>query len=182
MSCVGLLLKSLVIDCRENGEGRYRQFGNSNAATGDRGITDARRMTALVAEQIGAATDNVLVASTGVIGRFLPMSVLEAGIPDVAKQLAASPESFHLAAQAMMTTDTFPKLATQAIRFGEKPVRISGVCKGAAMIAPNMATMLCVIMTDAILGMDDTAQMLRKSVEDSFNCISVDGHKARATQ
>jgi len=152
--------------------------GNSNAATGDHGISDAKRMTTLVAEQIGASSDDVLVASTGVIGRFLPMDVLEAGIPVAAKQLSETSESFLLAAQAMMTTDTFPKQATQSLRIGDKTIRISGACKGAAMIAPNMATMLCVIMTDAGLDQDQAGTMLRQSVRDSFNCISVDGHES----
>ena len=152
--------------------------GNSNAATGDRGIADAKRMTELVAEQIHAKPEDVLVASTGVIGRFLPMDVLRAGIPVVAKALSPAPDSFLLAARAMMTTDTFPKLATKTLNIGGKTIRISGVCKGAAMIAPNMATMLCVIMTDASLGADEVATALLESVEDSFNCISVDGHES----
>jgi glutamate N-acetyltransferase/amino-acid N-acetyltransferase len=152
--------------------------GNSNAATGDRGIEDARRMTARVAEQIGVASDDVLVASTGVIGRFLPMDVIQAGIPAAAKQLSTTEDSFHQAALAMMTTDTFPKQATQTITIGGKRIRISGACKGAAMIAPNMATMLCVIMTDARLSTDDAASLLKLSVADSFNCISVDGHES----
>lgn len=152
--------------------------GNSNAATGERGISDAKRMTSLVAQQIGASPEDVLVASTGVIGRFLPMDVLEAGIPVAAKHLSSSSESFRLAAQAMMTTDTFPKLATKTLKIQGRDVRISGVCKGAAMIAPNMATMLCVIMTDAKLSQDAAASMLRSSIQDSFNCISVDGHES----
>ena len=152
--------------------------GNSNAATGERGIADAQKMTALVASQIGAAPDDVLVASTGVIGRFLPMEVLEAGIASIAKVTSSKPESFHLAAKAMMTTDTFPKQATQSVQLAGKTITISGVCKGAAMIAPNMATMLCVIMTDAQLPPDSAATMLKVSVQDSFNCISVDGHES----
>lgn len=152
--------------------------GNSNAATGEHGIADAKQMTAWVAEEIGASPDDVLVASTGVIGRFLPMQVLQSGIPAVAGELASSPEAFHRAARAMMTTDTFPKQATQSLKLGDKTVRISGACKGAAMIAPNMATMLCVIMTDARLSAEDCQTMLRKSVVDSFNCISVDGHES----
>ena len=152
--------------------------GNSNAATGDRGIADAKRMTTFVAEQIGASADDVLVASTGVIGRFLPMDILQAGIPVVAKELSSSPESFNRAARAMMTTDTFPKQASRTIQIGNSSITISGVCKGAAMIAPNMATMLCVIMTDAALVVDDVKQMLTTSIEDSFNCISVDGHES----
>jgi glutamate N-acetyltransferase/amino-acid N-acetyltransferase len=152
--------------------------GNSNAATGERGITDAKRMTFLLAEQIGAAPEDVLIASTGVIGRFLPMDVLEAGIPAAAKTLTSSQESFRHAAQAMMTTDTFPKQATATVHLHGKVIRISGTCKGAAMIAPNMATMLCVIMTDASLSPHDAERMLKNSIQDSFNCISVDGHES----
>ena len=152
--------------------------GNSNAATGERGIADAKRMTAFVAEQIGAAPDDVLVASTGVIGRFLPMEILEAGIPLVAKELAPSKESFRHAARAMMTTDTVPKQASQTVQVGHSVVTISGACKGAAMIAPNMATLLCVIMTDAVLSPIQAAAMIKASVTDSFNCISVDGHES----
>lgn len=152
--------------------------GNSNAATGERGIADAKTMTALLAKQIGAAAEDVLVCSTGVIGRFLPMEKFEAGIPAAAKELKSSPESFHNAALAMMTTDTFPKQATATVVLGGKTVRISGACKGAAMIAPNMATMLCVIMTDAILTPDSAAAGVKHAVTDSFNCISVDGHES----
>ncbi|MBS0204180.1 MAG: bifunctional glutamate N-acetyltransferase/amino-acid acetyltransferase ArgJ [Planctomycetes bacterium] len=152
--------------------------GNSNAATGERGIADARTMTALVAQQIGAAPDDVLVCSTGVIGRFLPMEKFQTGIPAAAKQLAETPEAFHNAARAMMTTDTFPKQATATVVLSGKTIRISGVCKGAAMIAPNMATMLCVIMTDAALSLDAAATGIKHAVTDSFNCISVDGHES----
>jgi len=77
-----------------------------------------------------------------------------------------------------MTTDTFPKQATQTLTIGGKTVRISGACKGAAMIAPNMATMLCVIMTDVELALNDAAPLLKHAVQDSFNCISVDGHES----
>jgi glutamate N-acetyltransferase/amino-acid N-acetyltransferase len=163
---------------RATARGVVINSGNSNAATGDRGIADAQRMTAMVATEIGANAEDVLVCSTGVIGRFLPMEILQAGIPAACSQLSPSPESFELAARAMMTTDTFPKQASQTLKIGEKTICISGVCKGAAMIAPNMATMLCVIMTDAGLTPEDASRMLRHSVEDSFNCISVDGHES----
>lgn len=152
--------------------------GNSNAATGDRGIADARTMTQRVAAEIGAAAEDVLVCSTGVIGRFLPMERFETGIPLAAGQRAASSDAFHFAARAMMTTDTFPKQATATLELGGKSVRISGACKGAAMIAPNMATMLCVIMTDAAIPADLLATSLTRAVSDSFNCISVDGHES----
>jgi glutamate N-acetyltransferase/amino-acid N-acetyltransferase len=163
---------------RETARAVVVNSGNSNAATGERGIADAKVMTALVAQQIGAAADDVLVCSTGVIGRFLPMETLQAGIPAAAMQLASKPEAFHNAARAMMTTDTFPKQATATVTLAGKTVRISGACKGAAMIAPNMATMLCVIMTDAVITPEDAAAMIKHAVADSFNCISVDGHQS----
>ena len=163
---------------RATARGVVVNSGNSNAATGLKGIEDAKAMTALVAQQIGASAEDVLVCSTGVIGRFLPMEKLQAGIPAAARQLASTPEAFHNAARAMMTTDTFSKQATATVMLGNKEIRISGACKGAAMIAPNMATMLCVIMTDAALKPDDAQAMIRLAVRDSFNCISVDGHES----
>jgi glutamate N-acetyltransferase / amino-acid N-acetyltransferase len=150
--------------------------GNANACTGDRGIEDARWMTGLAASQIGCAAEDVLVCSTGVIGRFLPREKLEIGIPAAAKQLAAHPAAFLNAARGIMTTDTFPKQATRSGEIGGKTIRISGAAKGAAMIAPNMATMLCVIMTDAALTADGADTLLRHAVDRSFNCISVEGH------
>ena len=150
--------------------------GNSNACTGEQGIADARWMTNLVAQQIGVAEDDVFVCSTGVIGRFLPKDKLQAGIPVVAQQLADTPAAFELAARAIMTTDTYPKLSTRTVTVAGTEVRISGCCKGAAMIGPNMATMLCAIFTDAALTVADADEMLRDAVNRSFNCISVEGH------
>lgn len=150
--------------------------GCSNACTGERGIADAERMTALVAEQIGCAASDVLVCSTGVIGHFLPMDKLVAGIPAASAKLQASPEAFDAAARGMMTTDTVPKQAMRRITIGGKAVTISGACKGAAMIAPNMATMLAVVMTDARLSQDAATPLLKAAVDMSFNCISVDQH------
>ena len=133
-------------------------------------------MTAEVAAQLGCPPEDVLVCSTGVIGRFLPREKLAAGIPNVAGRLASSAEGFRTAATAIMTTDTFPKLATACRQVGGAEVRVSGVAKGAAMIAPNMATMLAVLMTDAPLDPRQADPMLRHAVERSFNSISVDGH------
>lgn len=152
--------------------------GNANACTGEQGNRDAERMTALVAERIGCAAEDVLVCSTGVIGRLMPMDRLEAGINAASKQLSATADAFLLAAQAMMTTDTVPKQSTRELSLGGKTVRVSGVCKGAAMIAPNMATMLCVIMTDAVMLPDAAQTVIATAVRDSFNCISVDGHES----
>lgn len=150
--------------------------GNANACTGERGIEDAKWMTGLVAGGLGVAAEDVLVCSTGIIGRFLPRTPLEAGIPAAIEQLGADAESFLNAARGMMTTDTVPKQSTRVVSVGGQEVRVSGVAKGAAMIAPNMATMLSVIMTDAPLDATQTDQMLRHAVDRSFNCVSVEGH------
>ncbi len=150
--------------------------GCSNACTGQRGIDDAEWMTAAVAEQLGCQPEDVLVCSTGIIGHYLPRQKLAEGIPVVSKQVTATDAGFLAAAQAMMTTDTVPKQAVRTLELGGKTVTISGACKGAAMIAPNMATMLAVVMTDVRL-IPETAQMLlSNAVGTSFNCISVDQH------
>ena len=133
-------------------------------------------MTSQVARPLGCAAEDVLVCSTGVIGRFLPREKLADGIPAAFGRLAASSQAFRDAATAMMTTDTFPKLVTRFRTIAGAKVTVSGVAKGAAMIAPNMATMLAVIMTDAPLGPQPAGAALRHAVERSFNCISVDGH------
>lgn len=150
--------------------------GNSNACTGERGISDARWMTAQVAAQIGCAEDAVLVCSTGIIGRFLPRPKLEAGIPQAAAELGASPQSLLLAARGIMTTDTVPKQSTRTLSIGGRAVIVSGVCKGAAMIAPNMATMLGVVLTDAGVEPFALQRLLKEAVDVSFNAISIDGH------
>src|SRR5215212_2375506 len=111
--------------------------GNANACTGDQGLADARRMAELVAGELGCSAEQVLVASTGVIGRPLPMPVLEAGIPKAARDVAAGRDAFSDAAHAILTTDTGIKVATR--RNGG--FTVTGFAKGAAMIGPNMATM-----------------------------------------
>lgn len=163
---------------RETARAVVINSGNANACTGEQGLRDAERMAALVAEKIGCAGDDVLVCSTGVIGRLLPMDRISTGIVAASAQLASTAESFHNAARAMMTTDTVPKQSMREVVIDGRRVRISGVCKGAAMIAPNMATMLCVIMTDAALSPSEAQQLVSAAVRDSFNCISVDGHES----
>ncbi|WP_298861109.1 bifunctional glutamate N-acetyltransferase/amino-acid acetyltransferase ArgJ [uncultured Gimesia sp.] len=150
--------------------------GNANACTGERGIEDARWMTEQVASGLDVNESQVLICSTGIIGHFLPRSPIEAGIPEAIRQLSSDSKGFLNAARGMMTTDTVPKQATRTLSAGGKTVRVSGVAKGAAMIAPNMATMLSVIMTDASLDPSQTDQMLRHAVDRSFNCVSVEGH------
>ena len=150
--------------------------GNANACTGDRGLGDASRMTELVAQQIESEAQHVLVCSTGLIGHFLPMECLENGIPTVTAALGDNADGYANAAKAMMTTDTFHKQATRTVELNGRQVQISGAAKGAAMIGPNMATMLCVVMTDAELSAEIADTCLRDSVNQSFNCISVEGH------
>ena len=125
--------------------------GNANACTGEQGDADARTMTADVAEQLNCAADDVLVCSTGIIGVTLPMDIIREGIPKSVAALSDSPEAFTAAAVAMKTTDTFEKHFSINVKLSGGTVRVSGAGKGAAMIAPNMATMLAVVMTDAKL-------------------------------
>jgi glutamate N-acetyltransferase / amino-acid N-acetyltransferase len=146
--------------------------GNANACTGDRGLADARRMAALAAGGIGCTEDQVLVASTGVIGRLLPMGVFETGIPAAARQLGDGPGPFEAAARAILTTDTRIKVATRQVA-GHA---VAGFAKGAAMIGPNMATMLGFVLTDAAVRPTDLHRILKSAVEETFNCISVEGH------
>ena len=121
--------------------------GNANACTDDLGMTNAHRMAAVTAEQLNLKEEQVLVASTGVIGQQLPMETIENGIHKAAKAL--SRDGGEDAAEAIMTTDTFPKSTAVEIEVGGKSVRIGGIAKGAGMIAPNMATMLSFLTTDA---------------------------------
>jgi glutamate N-acetyltransferase/amino-acid N-acetyltransferase len=161
---------------RTTSRGVVVNSGNSNACTGDKGIADARWMTAEAAGLIGCAAEDVLVCSTGVIGRFLPLDKLRAGLPDVFAKLTSGDDALTLAARGMMTTDTFPKTATREVVVGGRTARVSGVAKGAAMIAPNMATMLSVVLTDLELDASAARRMLKHAVDRSFNCISVEGH------
>ncbi|MBR9801417.1 bifunctional glutamate N-acetyltransferase/amino-acid acetyltransferase ArgJ [bacterium] len=150
--------------------------GNANACTGQQGLDDAAEMTALVAEKLGVAADSILVCSTGIIGHHLPMEKVRAGIADASGQLGKSPEHVESAARAMMTTDTYPKQITREIQLETGSVTLTGFAKGAAMIAPNMATMLSVVMTDLELTVEQADELIHTAVNQSFNCISVDGH------
>lgn len=150
---------------------------NANACTGEQGYQDAKKMTELAANLLGAKPDKALVMSTGVIGNLMPMDKVAAGIKAAGTKLAADEKSFMDAARGFMTTDTFEKIASKTfvISTGET-VTICGICKGAAMIAPNMATMLAVVMCDAKLDPQTAQKMLKDAADDSFNCVSVEGH------
>jgi glutamate N-acetyltransferase/amino-acid N-acetyltransferase len=145
--------------------------GNANAATGDAGEADAERMCALAADGVGCRPDDVLVCSTGLIGYPLPMPALEAGIPQVAAGRGSDAADGAAAAEAIMTTDTRRK---EAVARGDGFV-VGGMAKGAAMLAPNMATMLAVLTTDAAVDAATLTEVLRAGVADSFNAMTVDG-------
>ena len=150
--------------------------GVANACTGERGLRDAEKMASLAAAACGAKPDEALVLSTGVIGSFLPMDKIEQGISAAAVKLGRSETSLIAAARGMLTTDTIHKLAGRTLSIGGREIQITGMAKGAAMMGPNMATMLALVMTDAPLQLADTQAALSAAVNDSFNCMSVDGH------
>ncbi|MBN1852804.1 MAG: bifunctional glutamate N-acetyltransferase/amino-acid acetyltransferase ArgJ [Pirellulales bacterium] len=150
--------------------------GVANACTGTQGLTDARRMTHCVAEAIGAKEDQVLVLSTGVIGAMLPMVKIEAGIAAACAKLGRSSADLLSAARGMMTTDTVPKISERRLELEGHAVRVTGFCKGAAMIGPNMATMLGIVLTDASMAVPEAQLALVEAVDHSFHCISVEGH------
>jgi glutamate N-acetyltransferase/amino-acid N-acetyltransferase len=150
--------------------------GNANACTGERGLADAARMAELGAAVVGASGEQGLVLSTGIIGEFLPLEKVEHGIKLCAEKLGSDQESLELAARGMMTTDTTHKLASAAITTPTGEVRICGMAKGAAMIAPNMGTMLGLVLCDAAISPELAQETLRTAVEATFNCVSVDGH------
>lgn len=152
--------------------------GNANACTGTRGMDDAKKMTELAAKALGIDdAENVLVMSTGVIGRFLPMEKIEKGIADAAQKLGTTMSHFHDAVDGISTTDAFRKLTTRHVDLGSHgQYSIAGMAKGAGMIGPKMATMLGIVVTDAPLTQDQAKHLLQYAVDRSFNCISVEGH------
>ncbi len=150
--------------------------GNANACTGQRGLEDARRMTAVAAESLGCWPEQMLVCSTGVIGRHLPMPQVEAGIQAAARRLDGTAAAFDQAAHAILTTDTRIKVSTRSLMLDEGEVRLTGFAKGAAMIGPNLATMLALVLTDAAVAPAPLSRLALRAAAQSFNCISVEGH------
>ena len=143
--------------------------GNANAATGNQGLIDAERMCELTAQGLGCESNEVLVCSTGWIGYPLPMEAVTYGIKNAINPLDSTQGT--TAAKAIMTTDTVPKNT-----FVEaKGFSVGGISKGAAMLQPNMATMLSVLTTDAVVDPKEATKLLRKAVAVSFNCLTVDG-------
>jgi len=157
----------------KNGEAQalIANSGCANACTAQRGLDDAEQMAVLAAAKLGISSEDVMVASTGVIGTYLPMEKISKGIV----QIELKPDGGHDLAQAIMTTDTVPKEVAVACEVDGEEVIIGGIAKGAGMIHPDMATMLCFLATDAAVDPDFLQAALRKAIDISFNMISVDG-------
>jgi glutamate N-acetyltransferase/amino-acid N-acetyltransferase len=146
--------------------------GNANVFTGRAGADACKATATAAAKLVGCPQKQVFLASTGVIGEVLPHDKLTAALPELHAGL--SEERWEEAARGIMTTDTFPKASTRTARIGDSEVRISGMAKGSGMIAPDMATMLCFIFTDAKIPAPALQALLAKGVETSFNCTTVD--------
>ncbi len=166
---------------RRVGKGRARAIvvnaGNANAATGAQGMANALATAAQVARAIGAGPEEVLVCSTGVIGRPLPMDRLLGGIPRAVSAL--SPRGFEAASEAILTTDTRPKRAVRRVTLPDgRRVTIAGFAKGAGMIDPRMATLLAFVLTDAAVDPHALRLLLRETNEQSFHRITIDGDRS----
>jgi glutamate N-acetyltransferase/amino-acid N-acetyltransferase len=161
-----------------NVRGIVANSGNANAYTGEDGTKDAERMCEIASGELGLSSEELLVASTGVIGRRLDMENIESGIKDVAKTLECSGGASLRASEAIMTTDTKSKMVSVSTTLGSgEEVEIGGICKGAGMIAPDLkhATMLCFITTNAYVPGDKLKKLLEIAVENSFNMTVIDG-------
>ncbi len=152
--------------------------GCANACTGKLGLANARKMCELTAAEMGIEPDQVLVASTGVIGHQLPMEKVTDGITRAAAALSDSPRAGLAFAHAIMTTDTKCKQAFRQIMLSRKPVRIAGTVKGAGMIGPNMATTLLFVTTDVAISKPLLGKAFKEAIGSSLNRLTVDGHQS----
>lgn len=149
--------------------------GNANACTGEKGMENARKMASAAAEAMNLQTEEVLVASTGVIGVQLPIEKILEGLPLAAAELGGEKEQGIEAAEAIMTTDTFRKSFMAEFAYEGKEIRLGGICKGSGMIHPNMATLLGFVTTDAAIDKELLEELVAEGVNKSFNAITVDG-------
>ena len=149
--------------------------GVANACTGEQGMQYCRQMAAETEQALGTPAGSALVCSTGVIGAQLPMDIISKGIGLLKDDLGSDREHARLAAESIMTTDTVPKEVCVEYQVGGKKATMSGICKGAGMIHPNMCTMLCFIATDCAISKEMLQKALSNDVEDTFNMVSVDG-------
>ena len=149
--------------------------GIANACTGEEGLSYCKKTAEKTAELMGIAADSVLVASTGVIGKQLPIDRICQGVEAMTEKLGADTKSGHEAALAIMTTDTHEKEVAVEFEIAGKKVTMGGMCKGSGMIHPNMCTMLSFVTTDAAISKELLQEALSQTVTDSYNMISVDG-------
>lgn len=151
--------------------------GNANACNGEQGDRDNRAMAEAVGSQLNILPDQVVTASTGIIGHLMPMEKIEFGVSLAVDQLDRGIETDLSATEAIMTTDTYPKYRAVTVDADTwvAPIRFGGMCKGSGMIAPNMATMLAFITTDAQLPADLLQEAIRRAVAVSYNSVTVDG-------
>jgi glutamate N-acetyltransferase/amino-acid N-acetyltransferase len=147
--------------------------GNANACTGAQGFKDALQIAKLSADRLDLDPDQVLVSSTGVIGRYLPMDTIKPGIAEACGKL--SPDGGDAAARAILTTDLVPKTAVLELELAGATVRLGGMCKGSGMIHPNMATMLAYVTTDAAVEPGLMGKLVKSIADRSFNQVTVDG-------
>jgi len=147
--------------------------GNANACTGAQGFKDALQISKLSADRLDLDPDQVLVSSTGVIGRYLPMDAIKPGIAVACGKLSA--DGGAAAARAILTTDLVPKTAAAELELAGKTIRLGGMCKGSGMIHPNMATMLAYITTDAAVEPGLMGKLVKSIADRSFNQVTVDG-------
>jgi len=168
---------SVVIDQLHLQRGRVQALvinsGNANACTGAQGFKDALQIAKLTADRLDLDPDQVLVSSTGIIGRFLPIAAVKAGIVEACRDLSA--EHGLDAARAIMTTDTVPKTEHLEVDIDGTSIRVGGMCKGSGMIHPNMATMLAYITTDAAVDAGLMAKLVKPIADRSFNQVTIDG-------
>lgn len=155
------------------GQAIFINSDNANACTGNQGIRDAEEIISIVSKQLRIKSSLTYICSTGVIGAILPMKRIIPAIYTLTQNIGRS--SFEDVAKAIMTTDTFPKIVHKKIKIGKKFGIISGICKGAGMVAPDMATMLCFILTDIAVEQKTMISSLKASVKKSFNRITIDG-------
>jgi len=147
--------------------------GNANCFTGKKGLEGSLATANILSKALGVKKESILVSSTGIIGRRLPVEKIKSAVPGLIKKLSS--QGIREAARAIMTTDTFSKAVTAKLNIGGKVVTICGIAKGAGMIAPNMATLLVFILTDIYLAQGLLKKALKGAVAGSFNCITVDG-------
>ncbi|MCG8701003.1 MAG: bifunctional glutamate N-acetyltransferase/amino-acid acetyltransferase ArgJ, partial [Bacteroidales bacterium] len=152
--------------------------GNANACTGTKGLNHARAMCRETAKRINAKAQDVLVASTGIIGEHLPMNKVKQGIELASQQLYATKKGGGAFARAIMTTDTKPKQAVREVTISGQTVTLAGAIKGAGMIAPNMATTLCFLTTDVVISKSLLQRALGDAIGHSVNRLTVDGHQS----